>query len=241
MQTRQAGGQEGRREETSRLGLVSQCPRHVRGQRGGREPQGLRAGPSSAIVGPQEPRSCPSCSRWSCCHIPGGAQRAASTLAGSFAWIFCPQLGLETPPGRLGDLGDPNHNSQSSPNTPGIPCPPKPCASPKLRVPPGSWHGACAIHSIPSPLAALCVFGVYIPGSLDTADHTHGAARHRLTSSSRCRFHGQEAAWLLQFLLCQTVHVNPEMARTRHRVWEGKYPTERLQMEGWGWKAGKSP
>lgn len=94
MQTRQAGGQEGRIQETSRLGLVSQHPQHVRGQRGGREPQGLRAGLSSAIVGLQEPRSCPSCWGWSCCHIPGGAQRAANILAGSFAWILCPQLGL---------------------------------------------------------------------------------------------------------------------------------------------------
>lgn len=145
-----------------------------------------------------------------------------------------PSSGCRSLPGRLGDLEDPNHKPQSSPNTPGTPCAPKPCASPKLHVPPGSWHGACAIHSILPALAALCVFGVYIPGSLDTADHTRGASRHRLTSSSQSRSRGQEVAWLLQLLVCQTVHVNPVMARTQHRGWEGKYSTECLQKEGWG-------
>lgn len=87
-------------------------------------------------------------------------------------------------PGKAGEPGGPKPQPQSSPNSPGIPCLPKPCASPKLHVAPGSWHGACAIHSSPSPLAALCVFSVYIPGSLDTADHTRGTSRHWLTSSS---------------------------------------------------------
>lgn len=126
-------------QETSRLGLVSQHPRHVRGQRGGKEPQGLRAGLSSAIVGLQEPRSCPSCSGWSCCHIPGGAQRAASILAGRFCTDPLPPSPVGDPPRKAGGPGRPKPQPPEFPKhsrhslSPQTLCQPlTPCATRKL-------------------------------------------------------------------------------------------------------------
>lgn len=183
MQTRQAGetgGEEGSGEETSRLGFVSHCPGMSGGQRGGRTPRGTRAGPGSAIVRKQKSHSCPGCSGRGSCHISEGARSAVSTLAESFAGIL--SLGIHrsggrglveiSPPARqqgLGGLGGARNTLPSFPQAlQACSVPPRCSARPKRHVPPGTWHRACVFHFIPSPLATPRVFGVYIPGCLDT-------------------------------------------------------------------------
>lgn len=95
---------------------------------------------------------------------PEGSQHF---LAGSFAWILCPQLWLKTPPGRLGDLGDPNHNPQSSPNTPSIPCPPQTLCQPQTLCATGKLaQSLCySFHPLSSG-SPVCVWCLHpgIPG-----------------------------------------------------------------------------
>lgn len=163
-----------------------------------------------------------------------------------FGRKFCmdplPPSRATEPPGKAGQPGRPKPQTPELPKhsrhslSPQTLCQPQtPCATGKLaRSLCYSFRPLCSGSS-------GCVWCLYpgIPGYC--ADHTRGASHHWLTSSSRCCFHGQGMAQLLQFPLCQTVLVSPEMERTRHRVWEVKYPPENLQEEGWGWKAGKVP
>lgn len=172
MQTRQArgmGGEKGVRKETSRLGFTSRCPSMSGGQRGGRTLQGPRAGPRSAIVRKQKSCSCPGC------HVSEGAWRAVSMLAGSFPGILAPSIHhlgwrdrWRPPQQDWGFCVSEALFSAPSSSPPSIPGPLRHSVKPKRPVPPGTWHRACVFRFIPSPLATLCVFGVYIPGCLDT-------------------------------------------------------------------------